>query len=80
MEQGSQIHALVYKCGFEDDIIVAIALIDMYCKLGSLKHVRKIFNGVCAKDLLLWNTMVVGISQNGKGSEAVLVTEVEASY
>uniref|UniRef100_M8B5N4 Uncharacterized protein n=1 Tax=Aegilops tauschii TaxID=37682 RepID=M8B5N4_AEGTA len=30
MEQGTQIHGLVYKRGFEDDIIVAIALIDMY--------------------------------------------------
>uniref|UniRef100_A0A453E4P5 Pentatricopeptide repeat-containing protein n=1 Tax=Aegilops tauschii subsp. strangulata TaxID=200361 RepID=A0A453E4P5_AEGTS len=80
MEQGTQIHGLVYKRGFEDDIIVAIALIDMYCKLGSLKHVRKLFNGVCAKDLLLWNTMVVGISQNGKGREAIPITEAEASY
>ncbi|KAE8804551.1 Nuclear transcription factor Y subunit C-2 [Hordeum vulgare] len=40
----------------------------------------ELFNGVCVKDLLLWNTMAVGISQNGKVREAIPVTEAEASY
>ncbi|KAF6984611.1 hypothetical protein CFC21_002590 [Triticum aestivum] len=71
MEQGTQIHALVCKCGFEDDMIVATALIDMYCKLGSLKHARKLFDSVCVKDLVLWNTMIIGLSQNGRGREAL---------
>ena len=61
LKQGTQIHALVYKREFQDDIIVTTALIGMYCKLGSLKHVRKIFNGVCVKDLF-----IIGISQNEK--------------
>lgn len=41
-------------------MIVATALIDMYCKLGSLKHARKLFDSVCVKDLVLWNTMIIG--------------------
>ncbi|KAE8818057.1 pentatricopeptide repeat-containing protein [Hordeum vulgare] len=71
MEQGTQIHTLVYKCGFEDDMIVATALVDMYCKLGSLKHARKLFDSVCVKDLVLWNTMIIGLSRNGGGREAL---------
>lgn len=52
-KQGTQIHALVYKREFEDDTIVATALINMYSKLGSLKHAGELFNGVCVKDLLI---------------------------
>lgn len=73
MEQGTQIHALIFKLGFEDDLIVTTSLIDMYCKLGSLKHARKLFNRVCFKDLVLWNTMVIGLSHNGRGKEALRV-------
>lgn len=73
MEQGTQIHALIFKCGFEDDIIVATALVDMYFKLGSLKHARRLFSNVCAKDLVLWNTMIIGLSHNGRGKEALQV-------
>jgi pentatricopeptide repeat protein len=71
MEQGTQIHALVSKLGFEDDVIVATALIDMYCKLGSLNHARILFSRVCVKDLVLWNTMIIGLSHNGRGKEAL---------
>ncbi|XP_062228849.1 pentatricopeptide repeat-containing protein At1g43980, mitochondrial [Phragmites australis] len=71
MEQGTQIHCLVCKLGFGDDVIVATALTDMYCKLGLVKHARKMFNAVGAKDLVLWNTMLLGLLQNGRGKEAL---------
>uniref|UniRef100_A0A0A9D9K4 Pentatricopeptide repeat-containing protein n=1 Tax=Arundo donax TaxID=35708 RepID=A0A0A9D9K4_ARUDO len=71
MDQGTQIHCLVCKLGFGDDVIVATALTDMYCKLGLMKHARKIFNAVVGKDLVLWNTMLLGLLQNGRGQEAL---------
>jgi pentatricopeptide repeat protein len=71
MEQGTQIHCLVCKLGFQDDVIVSTALTDMYCKLGLTRHARKIFRAVVAKDLVLWNTMLRGLLQNGRGKEAL---------
>jgi len=71
MEQGTQIHCLVCKLGFQDDVIVSTALTDMYCKLGLTRHARKIFRAVVAKDLVLWNTMLLGLLQNGRGKEAL---------
>ncbi|CAL5052383.1 unnamed protein product [Urochloa decumbens] len=71
MEQGTQIHCLICKLGFQDDVIVSTALTDMYCKLGLTRHARKIFRTVVAKDLVLWNTMLLGLSQNGRGKEAL---------
>ncbi|RCV21232.1 hypothetical protein SETIT_4G122400v2 [Setaria italica] len=71
MEQGTQIHCLICKLGFQDDVIVSTALTDMYCKLGLTRHARKIFRTVAAKDLVLWNTMLLGLLQNGRGKEAL---------
>jgi pentatricopeptide repeat protein len=71
MEQGTQIHCLICKLGFRDDVVVATALTDMYCKLGLMKHARKIFNTVYSKDLVLWNTMLLGLLQNGRDKEAL---------
>ncbi|TVU09038.1 hypothetical protein EJB05_42478, partial [Eragrostis curvula] len=71
MEQGTQIHCLVCKLGFGDDEIVATALTDMYCKLGLMKHARKIFNTVHSKDMVLRNTMLLGLVQNGRDKEAL---------
>ncbi|KAL6594830.1 hypothetical protein ACP70R_048279 [Stipagrostis hirtigluma subsp. patula] len=73
MEQGTQIHCLVCKLGFEHDVIVATALTDMYCKLGLMKHARKIFNAIGARDLVLWNTILLGLFQNGRGKEALRI-------
>jgi pentatricopeptide repeat protein len=73
MEQGTQIHCLVCKLGFQNDVIVSTALTDMYCKLGLMKHARKIFNMVGAKDLVLWNTMLLGLLQNGRAKEALVI-------
>jgi pentatricopeptide repeat protein len=71
MEQGTQIHCLICKLGFGDDVVVATALTDMYCKLGLMKHAREIFNTVYSKDLVLWNTMLLGLLQNGRDKEAL---------
>ncbi|KAL5219377.1 hypothetical protein ABZP36_020061 [Zizania latifolia] len=73
VDQGTQMHALIFKLGLKDDLIIATVLVDMYCKLASLKHARKIFNRVGVKDLVLWNTMITGLSHNGRGREALQV-------
>ncbi|RLN12010.1 pentatricopeptide repeat-containing protein [Panicum miliaceum] len=73
MEQGTQIHCLICKLGFQNDVIVSTALTDMYCKLGLTRHARKIFRTVAANDLVLWNTMLLGLLQNGRGKEALVV-------
>ncbi|XP_015690264.1 pentatricopeptide repeat-containing protein At1g43980, mitochondrial-like [Oryza brachyantha] len=80
VEQGTQIHALIFKLGLEDDLIIATALVDMYCKLASLKHAKKIFKRVSVKDLVLWNTMIIGLSHNGRGKEALQVFRQMLNY
>ena len=68
VEVGNQIHALVPKFGFESDAVVANSLVDMYAKFGFIDNALNIFNEIKTKDLVSWNTIMMGLSYNGKVS------------
>ncbi|URD74656.1 PPR repeat [Musa troglodytarum] len=70
---GMQIHCWVCKTGFEADMIVANSLVDMYAKLGFVESAMKIFSNMVAKDLVSWNTMIMGLAKNGQGVEALRI-------
>ncbi|TXG48213.1 hypothetical protein EZV62_027507 [Acer yangbiense] len=69
--QGRQVHALIEKDGYVNDVFVGSALIDMYCKCGDIEGARKIFNMMPGKSTVTWNEMIHGYAQNGYGDEAV---------
>ncbi|KEH35383.1 pentatricopeptide repeat-containing protein At1g43980, mitochondrial [Medicago truncatula] len=66
VEVGNQIHALVHKFGFESDSVVTNSLVDMYAKFGFIDNALNIFNEIKTKDLVSWNTIMMGLSYNGK--------------
>lgn len=66
MEQGSQIHCLVIKSGFESDAIVASSLVEMYAKFGAIDSAMEIFAKMGLRDLISWNTMILGLTRNGR--------------
>ncbi|KAK3194765.1 hypothetical protein Dsin_026075 [Dipteronia sinensis] len=68
---GKQIHGLVIKLSFDIDVLVASALVDMYAKNGHIEDARKAFDQMAAKNVVTWNTMVVGYGRHGYGREAV---------
>lgn len=70
-DQGMQIHCCVYKLGMEADVIISTALVDMYMKLGSVESASKIFSSMTFKDLISWNTMIMGLAQNGQAEEGL---------
>ncbi|QHO11737.1 hypothetical protein HN51_069466 [Arachis hypogaea] len=39
LNKGMQVHAMAYEMGFQDDVSVVNALIDMYCKCGWVSSV-----------------------------------------
>ncbi|KAH7663732.1 TPR-like protein [Dioscorea alata] len=71
MEQGMQIHCYAFKSGFEAEMVVASALLDMYMKSGSLDSAIRVFSSMGAKDLVSWNAMIMGLAQHGQGVEAL---------
>ncbi|TKY74193.1 Pentatricopeptide repeat-containing protein mitochondrial [Spatholobus suberectus] len=68
LEVGNQIHSLVPKLGFESDAVVANSLVDMYAKFGFIDDALNIFNEMKIKDLVSWNTIMMGLTYNGKVS------------
>ncbi|KAF7845516.1 pentatricopeptide repeat-containing protein [Senna tora] len=68
---GIQMHKIARKKGFINDIYVANALIDMYAKCGSLDSALSIFNKIRKKDVLTWNSMIVGYGIHGQGDKAI---------
>ncbi|KAJ0054473.1 hypothetical protein Pint_00460 [Pistacia integerrima] len=70
-ELGRQIHGLIIKQFFDLDVSVASALVHMYGKCGNIDDARRVFDAMAAKNLVSWNTMIVGYGQYGDGKEAM---------
>ncbi|XP_057871944.2 pentatricopeptide repeat-containing protein At1g15510, chloroplastic isoform X2 [Cryptomeria japonica] len=65
LKQGMGIHQSILEGGFLSDVVVAIALIDMYAKCGSINKARQLFDKIPQRNVVSWNAMIVGYAQNG---------------
>lgn len=73
LELGRQIHVHVLK--FDQDLILNNALLDMYCKCGSVINANTVFSRMLEKDVISWSTMIAGLAQNGFSKEALSLFE-----
>ncbi|XP_022975555.1 pentatricopeptide repeat-containing protein At3g03580 [Cucurbita maxima] len=58
ISQGRGIHCDVIKSGFEDELIIGNALLDMYAKCGGMDDLSKAFSYMRARDIISWNTLI----------------------
>lgn len=69
---GKQIHCNLIKVGLlTQDAFTGSSLIDMYAKSMAVEDAKKVFDRIKNKDLITWNTMVVGFAQNGYLNEVL---------
>ncbi|XP_051151726.1 putative pentatricopeptide repeat-containing protein At3g25970 [Andrographis paniculata] len=70
---GKSLHCLVIKRGFEQSTQVSNALVSMYTKHNSqsMEDAWKTFERLHVKDLVSWNTILTGLSQNGMSEDAL---------
>ncbi|GAB4838681.1 Pentatricopeptide repeat-containing protein At2g03880, mitochondrial [Ancistrocladus abbreviatus] len=73
LEVGRQVHVHVFK--YDKDLILNNALLDMYCKCGSLEDAKTVFSQMVEKDVISWSTMIAGLAQNGFSREALELFE-----
>ncbi|KVI04326.1 Pentatricopeptide repeat-containing protein [Cynara cardunculus var. scolymus] len=57
---GQQIHASVFKQGFDLNIPVTNSVLDMYCKCNCFHEADECFNGMKERDSITWNTLIAG--------------------
>lgn len=62
---GRAIHVHVVKFGYEGDVYVQNALINLYSECGVLVDARKVFDEMPNRDVVSWNSMIVGSLRNG---------------
>lgn len=67
LEQGEWIHNYYMrkKNHIETNVIVATAIIDMYCKCGCAKKALQVFETIPKKGLSCWNSMIIGLAMTG---------------
>lgn len=64
VDQGKLIHCNIVKLGFDSDIIVNNALVDLYAKCGKIQDSLKVFDSMTARDVVTWNTIIAACIQN----------------
>ncbi|WOG88215.1 hypothetical protein DCAR_0207449 [Daucus carota subsp. sativus] len=70
---GLQVHGPVVKVGLDLNLFVGNGLIAMYGKCGCLVDAYKVLNSMPVRDVVSWNSMVVGYAQNGRFDDALEV-------
>jgi pentatricopeptide repeat protein len=75
LEKGMEIHEEINRSEFQLDVFVENALIDMYAKCGQIDKARELFDKMCQRYVVSWNTMIGGYAVHGLGKEAIKLFE-----
>ncbi|KAI3756691.1 hypothetical protein L1987_56513 [Smallanthus sonchifolius] len=67
---GKQVHARSIRGGFDFQLFISNALIDMYAKCGNLNLARKVFNVSC-KDRVSYNTLISAYAHTNTSFESL---------
>ncbi|WCJ42200.1 Pentatricopeptide repeat (PPR) superfamily protein [Euphorbia peplus] len=77
-EDGKWIHSYLDGKGFDYEVEVGTALIDLYAKCGCIKDTVEIFDKMAYKDVTTWSATILGLAINGENERAIsLFLEME---
>ncbi|OVA13506.1 Pentatricopeptide repeat [Macleaya cordata] len=71
ISHGEQIHSLILKHGFQSDVFVGSAMVDMYAKCSNMDSAKNVFDEMPERNLVSWNSLIVGFSQNKLYEQAI---------
>eukprot|EP01018_Ginkgo_biloba_P020274 Gb_31034 [translate_table: standard] len=71
LQQGIWLHGYIIRSGFESDVFVGNSLVAMYARCGKLLTARQVFDKMSERNVVSWNSMLTGYTQNGYVSEAL---------
>ncbi|KAJ6750065.1 hypothetical protein OIU85_000672 [Salix viminalis] len=78
--QGRSAHCQIIEMGFVSYLHIANALVSMYCKCGNVEDAFHIFENMVGKDIVSWNSMIVGYAQHGLAVQGIGLFERMKSF
>lgn len=70
---GAQVHGCIIRSGYEPNVFVKSALVDMYAKCSDLSSARAVLEDMEVNDVVSWNSMLVGSVRQGREDEALSI-------
>ncbi|KAG2278846.1 hypothetical protein Bca52824_061401 [Brassica carinata] len=72
VQTGKQAHGFVYRHGYDGNLIVANALLDMYGKCGAFGSANALFRQMSElRDEVSWNALLTGLARVGRSEQAL---------
>lgn len=71
LQDGKDVHYYISRYGFDSDVAVGNALVDLYVKCGNMEDAHCVFCKMSQRDAITWNTIIAGYSQNAQPDEAL---------
>ncbi|KAL8544429.1 hypothetical protein ACS0TY_004833 [Phlomoides rotata] len=71
---GRGIHGTSVKCGYEENVYVASALVAMYARCNRMAEAEVIFDGLKSKNEVSWNGLIAGYARKEDGHTACAST------
>ncbi|KAI3981548.1 hypothetical protein MKX01_007468 [Papaver californicum] len=76
LKTGVQLHACVLKRGLTvSNSFTGNSLINMYMKCGSIEESERLFYDMPRRDVISWNSLILGLGQNGHSKKAIEIGE-----
>ncbi|KAJ6946907.1 pentatricopeptide repeat-containing protein [Populus alba x Populus x berolinensis] len=70
IEEGKQVHGLVFKHGLSEDLFVQNSLISMYSSCGFVEEGKQMFDRMSKRSFVTWNCLIDGYVKAGLLMEA----------
>ncbi|KAA8521074.1 hypothetical protein F0562_011773 [Nyssa sinensis] len=70
LREGRAVHGLTIRRYMGLDLSIMNSLMDMYLKCNHVREAEHVFKAITERDLVSWNIMISGYSQNGHPREA----------
>ncbi|KAI5081371.1 hypothetical protein GOP47_0004554 [Adiantum capillus-veneris] len=71
LAEGKRLYGRLFGMDFGSDVVVLTAVLNMFCKCGSMEDAEGIFDDRKNPDLVMWTSMIAGYAQHGQGRKAL---------
>ncbi|KAL5994541.1 hypothetical protein ACLOJK_024594 [Asimina triloba] len=71
LDVGKELHFYVMQNGFDLDVYIGSALVDMYSKCGDIERSLVVFFKLREKNLFCWNSVIEGLAIHGHARDAL---------